>query len=51
MPDALGARLIRDREESRQKRMRADRLEREARILRRQTDEIDRLAELARFER
>lgn len=49
--DNLGKRLVHDPEIVRQKRLLADRLEREAREHRRNADEIERLAELARFQR
>lgn len=48
--DALGQRLIRDFDASALKRETAAKLERQARELRAEADEIDRLAELARLE-
>lgn len=48
--DDLGKRLIRDWEVIAQKRARANELEKEARTLRQEADEIQRLAELARFD-
>jgi len=46
--DQLGQRIIRDKAEAMQKRMEADRLEAQAKILRRDADEITRLLEMAR---
>lgn len=46
--DKLGERLQRDRQLVMEKRMAAEKLEREARRLRREADEIERVAELAR---
>jgi hypothetical protein len=49
--DQLGERLERDRREAFDKRVRANQYEVLAKQLRREADEIDRLAELARMQR
>jgi hypothetical protein len=49
--DELGQRIIRDTEAIAAKRDRASQLEAEARKLRRDADEMERLLELARFQR
>lgn len=49
--DDLGKRLIKDRETAEAWRQEANRLEHRAKALRRDADELDRLAELARLQR
>lgn len=49
--DELGNRIIDDRDAARIKRALADKFEREAKQLRREADEIERLLEIAREQR
>lgn len=49
--DQLGQRIVKDKAEAMQKRMEADRLEAQAKLLRRDAAEIERLLELARLPR